>query len=349
MLKEHEEVVNERADSIRALYKELLNREADDSGFNNYFKSQLRIDEIKEALMSSVEYLEKRRVKEFGKVVEEIGTEELMLLGSCPRTAENVDILKKRGVKSILCLDSKSASLYDHNWVDNFLCVDMEVNKFFTKEKVELALKFLYDSIEVKKVPTYIHSDTGMERSPLLGALFLVATKGTRYNKALELIMSKSRHVNPNKFYVRGSVLEHVIGLRGKLEGYKHIDAEAMNKIIKITENVYFTSDIKEEAVENLRRIGFKSILDLNKEKTKLDQSSSGGWFNHIHLPVIDEQIKNLIPTILKNILRLEKSGKVLVSNIDKGILFTIYGEMSSGGAYTIDDHNGVLKGIFNL
>lgn len=347
--KEHDRIIGERVAAIKSLYKDLLNREADESGLNNYLKSNLSIDEIKGALIESVEYLEKRRVKEFSKVVGELGSDELMLLGSCPKSMDNVEVLKKRGVKSILCLDSRSASLYDHSWVENFLCVDLEANKFFTKEKVELALKFLYDCIDVKKTPTYIHSDTGVERAPLIGALYLVAARNMRYNKALEIIMEKSRHVNPNKFYVRGSVLEHVLSMRGDLGGFESKEVAVLNKMVKITDNIYMTTAIKEEMVDGLNKNGFKSILDLNKDKINLTNSSSYGWFNHVHLPVMGDQVKNLIPVILRNISKLEKNGKVIVSAIDKGVLFSIYGEMVSGGAYIVDDYNGVLKTIFNL
>jgi hypothetical protein len=331
------------------VYKDLLGREADDGGLNNYMKSGLTIDEIKDALLCSVEYLEKRRVKEFARVVDELGSDELMMLGSYPKTSENIEMLKKRGVKSVLCLDAKAASSYDHSWVENFLVVDIEVNKFFSKEKVELALKFLYDSIDVKKVPTYIHSDVGVERAPLIGALFLVAARNMRYNKALELIMEKSKYINPNKFYVKGAILEHVQNMRGALGGYESKQAEALNKIVKITDNIYMTSTISDEMVDALHRGGFKSILDLNKDKAILSGSQSYGWFNHMHLPVLGDQVKNLIPVVIKNITKLEKNGKVVVSSVDKGILFSVYGEMISGGAYIVEDHNSILKAIFSV
>lgn len=101
MSEQEKQVLNEHLEAVRALYKEVLDREVDDSGLETYGYSMLSIELVRQSLESSQEYERLQRKKRNKGVVIDV-IEDGLALSSRPLTEEAVEHLSSNYT---LCID----------------------------------------------------------------------------------------------------------------------------------------------------------------------------------------------------------------------------------------------------
>ena len=123
-----------------------------------------------------------------------------LAIGRAPRTNEEIELIKLKGIKSILSLCSEDEAPFS----------DLNI-KFFNHERYVLPdhkcgrspenfeIKHSYFLLEklMKKGPVYIHCLAGMERSPLICLLWLVKKHELTLNESLYYLMEAHPGTNP--------------------------------------------------------------------------------------------------------------------------------------------------------
>lgn len=317
-----------RRESIAVLYRELLGREADGPGLNTYESSGLTLDQIRQDMMASAEYLDVQRLKNFGATLESLGSKELLLMGSSPQNDEQVKALKDAGVQVILNLDLEEDIAYDMSVFERHLNIPIGPEEPMKEKSVKDAISFMYQSIVVEQKKTFIHSKRGLSRSPIIIALFLMWDKQIEFIKALTLLAAKQTNINPHRDLVTGGLIDSI----KKMESHG-IDLQARKKkssaalgdrvdrqpFVPLTENIIVGPNITQVVLNKLKAMGVSTLVDLNTERLDLPQGAQ--WFGHVHLPAPADGLDSIMPVILRGTNKYSKRGKVFVACKDLGIL----------------------------
>ena len=119
-----------------------------------------------------------------------------LLLGEAPKKKEDITLLKKYKIKSILTLCDEIEFALPNDLRKFFNCQrvvlpDHKVDKTITFEELDLSINLLSNLLKEGKV--YIHCYAGLERSPLICIGYLMINKNLSLTDSLEYLMS----VNP--------------------------------------------------------------------------------------------------------------------------------------------------------
>jgi len=312
--------LNERKEKIASLYLRVLGQEADDPGLNAYLYSDISLEDIEAGMRNSPEYQELQRKNNFSKQLGSLGTGELLLMGSSPRSDEHVESLKSTGVVALLSLDGEFERPYNHLWCEHFLSVPLAKDKPITVEQITNILNFMYTNIVVNGRKTFVHSDLGMSRAPMIITLFLVAEKKMPFLQALTIVTAKQSMVNPGRSLISGEVLNHLKTFKFRDVGEQRVTVATTTSIsgesgkvdyVPLNQNILVGTKLNEKMVGQFRASDVDVIVDLNETRTKLPTEAQ--WFSHIHLPLPEDQIKDMMPVIIKNVRKYSARGRVYV------------------------------------
>jgi len=328
---ETKEKDTDRKEAIEALYLHLLERGADMPGLHTYVNSTLSIKEIEDDMRKSHEYVILCRQKDFGKQVESLGSGERLLMGSSPKTEENVALLKSSGINTILNLDSPFEGKVDLSWCTRYLNVSLNNDVSIDTEKLEMILDFIYTSLSLSDTRLFIHSSRGLSRAPMVIALFLMADKKIRLYDALQLVLSKHRMVNPSRALVSAEVLTFVKNYKHRGTVLKNVPlstptvfdkASKSLGMVSVTDTVFVGKDITTQLAATLKAAKIDVVIDINEDKKKID--SAAQWFSHIHLPIPDKHINEMLPVVIRNVKRYSSKGRLIVvgESIPKLVMF---------------------------
>lgn len=331
-----------RLEEITALYKKLLKRDPDDSGLMSYFHSDLNIEEIAHIIQNSTEYLGLQSKASFDTSAKEMGSAELFVMGSSPKTDENALALKDAGIKSMLDLNY-GAVTYDYTWCAGFLQVPVKKDEPLTKKQIDLCFDFIRKSVVEDGNKIFVHSESGVSRAPAIMALFLVADKGLSFYRALRLIYSKQPIINPSRNLVSADILEYVYkyrkkygtveaveglevptetpAVRGSVAPQRHANTQPPKEksIIRVTDKLFAGPFMDPGILEELHKIGIKTILELNVVSRPPELQDSR--FSNVHLPLFLEQADVLMPMVTKSINKYLEGGGLYVYCVDKSSL----------------------------
>lgn len=339
--------MEKRTQEITKLYKKHLNREPDDPGLMSYLHSDLSIDEIEHIIRNSKECNMLKRHKDFDKNVDAVGSSELFVMGSSPKTLEHFNALKKVGVKAILDLNEKESS-FDQSWCDDYLNVPIKEKEPITTKQVDECFAFVRKNVIKEKRKVFIHSSQGISRAPAVMILFLVADKGLSFYNALRLVHSKQEGISPSRELISADVLEHVYKYREKY-GTKSRDfsmgvkkpqspfgtteprqgdapSQKMhnpeNTIIKVNNKLFAGFTVNDDILDDLDKMGIYTIVNLNPSLSTV--SSIDSKFSNIHLPLFLDQMDSLMPVVLKSIDKYTKDGGLFIYCENQPLVKTI-------------------------
>ena len=119
-----------------------------------------------------------------------------LLVGEAPINDEDIILLKKYKIKSVLSLCDENEFPYKEDFLKNFICKrvilpDHKVDRIITFDELEESINILINLLKEGKV--YVHCFAGLERSPLICMGYIMINKGITLNESLEYLMS----VNP--------------------------------------------------------------------------------------------------------------------------------------------------------
>ena len=318
-----------RKEQIENLYKSVLQRDADDGGLKHYMESSLSLEEIEEAFKNSLEYAQLKRKKDFKSDVESLGQKELLVMGSTPRKQEHLNMLSNSDIGAILCLDEKIT--YPNTWCKSFLHVPIEKDKPIPVDKLTQCIEFLFECMAKNNIKTFVHSWNGVERAPLMLALFIASTQEISLQKALNIVRLKRREINPSRSLVDAKLLEKVYELRKTftLPQYKEQDTPKVkttptsmgNSVVVVSDNMFLGASVNSSVLEDLKNKGVKTIIDLNEKSLKID-SPIGSWFAQVKLPVPDKQLKNMMPILIRTSRKFMGRGPVYMVCSNPAVLF---------------------------
>ena len=309
----------ERKEAIGDIYRNLLKREPDVSGLDNYMYSDMDIEEIEHSIKESLEYAQISRKEEFKEEIESLGTAELLMMGATPETPKHITALQNSGVQAVLCLDKKVT--YPIEWCDSFLHVPISIDSAIDKDKLTACIDFIYKNVLKENKKLFVHSKGGVERAPMILALFLFIEKRIPFRNALQVIISRRNTVNPKRCLVNADLLQHAIELREKfnvpnpeslicsntdiLKPVQSVKAKATSgkiglNVVRVSSNMFIGSSFSKEILSFLNKQGVKTIIDMNEKRSLLD-SSTGSWFAHIHVPAHNDQLKMIMPVLIRS------------------------------------------------
>lgn len=119
-----------------------------------------------------------------------------LLVGEAPHKLENINLLKRYGINSILCLcdEKEFPTSNEIKKSFNFIRIvlpDHKHDRSITFKEIEDSISTLVNLLEGGKV--YVHCYAGLERSPLICMGYLIYKKNLNLVESLEYIMS----INP--------------------------------------------------------------------------------------------------------------------------------------------------------
>jgi protein-tyrosine phosphatase len=334
----------ERFKKITEMYRTHLKREPDGPGMEDYLKSSLSIKEIEQCLLTSQEYLDTERLLNFKTNVEVLGKGELLLMGSTPRSEDDIKTLISMDVQAVLNLDSTTT--YDSTCFKQYLNVPIEPKKPMSEEIVRKCLVFIKENVVERGKKTFIHSERGLERAPMILTLFLVAERGMPFGVALRIVLSKQKIVSPGRELLNSSLLEYVIHMRKEFgapdnsnirytlpsvvpptqsvskvsEGRTVVASGKMPNIKKVSEKLYVGSVIDDTTLASLFSAEVKTIMDTNEGNVKIN-SSTGQKFSIVKLPMIISELNSLLPVLVKSSRKFMGRGPLYLFNSNPGIL----------------------------
>ncbi len=123
-----------------------------------------------------------------------------LLVGEAPQNKENLNLLKKYNIKSILCLCDENEFQLNDEILNNFkftrvVLPDHKNNRSITFTEIRKSLSTLINFLKEGKV--YIHCFAGLERSPLICMGYLMYSKNITLIESLEYLMSVNPGTSP--------------------------------------------------------------------------------------------------------------------------------------------------------
>lgn len=342
--------MKERVEQITELYKKLLKRDPDDSGLASYLYSDLTIDQITYIIKNSTEYLGLQSKSSFKESADSVGSSELFVMGSSPKTNEHSASLRGAGVQVMLDLNEELLD-YDASWCEDFLHVPIRPDAPITEEQIDRCFSFIKRNVVENGRRVFVHSERGVSRAPTIMILFLVADKGLSFYNALRLVHTKQNLVNPSRALVPASLLEYVYGYRKRygtdskevevtipppvqaepVSGSKsnkrdpnktQMPLPPKNSVIRVTSKLFAGFDLNSDIIDDLHRMGVTTFLDLNLNPKHRDLQDSR--FSNIHLPVFMDQIEVLMPMVFKSMDRYLKDGGLYLHCDDQRLVQSI-------------------------
>jgi len=332
-----------RKEQITEAYLKILSREPDVAGLNNYLFSDLSIESIEESLKTSKEYLTIQQANNFSGTVKSLGSGELLIMGSSPKTSANVESLRKAGIQAILNLCAPVPNPFDTSWCKYSLNVPLKSDEPISLEDLHKILDFMYENIVLAGRKTFIYSTDGMCRSPIVVALFLVAEKKLKFSDAIPILISKHKNINPSREMVSADVLEATKNykFKGSIDrGTKdnvgavlkdtQLDSVSVNisEYVEVTDRIYVGKDISPLVLEKLGALKIETVLDLNEKKVDLPPNKNSMSF--VHLPMFPNSIDSLIPVALRAVKKYSLRGKIYIHGELPVVLMFVEGYMAA-------------------
>lgn len=133
-------------------------------------------------------------------------------VGKAPRKDKHINLIKSKGIKSILSLCSSTEvkfveNLKNYFFWDQIILPDHSYETSISIEEVNIALEKL--SNLKKKGPVFVHCVAAVERSPLICMAWLVKHKKIKPSAALNYLMQINPGTNPLPKQL--NVLENII------------------------------------------------------------------------------------------------------------------------------------------
>ncbi|KAF8107430.1 hypothetical protein N665_0122s0068 [Sinapis alba] len=151
-----------------------------------------------------------------------------LIVGSCLQTPEDVDKLRKIGVKTIFCLqqdpdleyfgvDISSIQAYakTFNDIQHIRCQIRDFDAFDLRLRLPAVVSTLYKAVKRNGGVTYVHCTAGMGRAPAVALTYMFWVQGYKLMEAHRLLMSK-RTCSPNLDAIRNATIDILTGLKKK-------------------------------------------------------------------------------------------------------------------------------------
>uniref|UniRef100_A0A0D3BYK3 Dual specificity protein phosphatase 4 n=1 Tax=Brassica oleracea var. oleracea TaxID=109376 RepID=A0A0D3BYK3_BRAOL len=165
-----------------------------------------------------------------------------LIVGSCLQTPEDVDKLRKIGVKTIFCLqqdpdleypseipslpvhslyfgvDISSIQAYAKTFADiqHIRCQIRDFDAFDLRLRLPAVISTLYKAVQRNGGVTYVHCTAGMGRAPAVALTYMFWVQGYKLMEAHRLLMSK-RTCSPNLDAIRNATIDILTGLKKKI------------------------------------------------------------------------------------------------------------------------------------
>jgi hypothetical protein len=172
-----------RASDIAFLFRTILFREPDDTGWTHYYNSDKSIDEIKQILQSSDEHMRKQAYKTASARMNITQIRPWLFIGPdpCPGWEE---FLISKGFTGILCLSPTPATL-DRSKFGSYVQVPVKDVDRMPKA----AIFDILDRMRDKGLKVLIHSKLGHLVAPTAVAMYLSAREKKQYHEAAREVM----------------------------------------------------------------------------------------------------------------------------------------------------------------
>ncbi|CAL9246690.1 unnamed protein product [Arabidopsis halleri] len=151
-----------------------------------------------------------------------------LIVGSCLQTPEDVDKLRKIGVKTIFCLqqdpdleyfgvDIRSIQAYAKKYSDiqHIRCEIRDFDAFDLRMRLPAVVSTLYKAVKRNGGVTYVHCTAGMGRAPAVVLTYMFWVQGYKLMEAHKLLMSK-RSCFPKLDAIRNATIDILTGLKKK-------------------------------------------------------------------------------------------------------------------------------------
>uniref|UniRef100_M4EXB2 Dual specificity protein phosphatase 4 n=1 Tax=Brassica campestris TaxID=3711 RepID=M4EXB2_BRACM len=152
-----------------------------------------------------------------------------LIVGSCLQTPEDIDKLRKIGVKTIFCLqqdpdleyfgvDISSIQAYAKTFTDiqHIRCQIRDFDAFDLRLRLPAVVSTLYKAVKRNGGVTYVHCTAGMGRAPAVALTYMFWVQGYKLMEAHKLLMSK-RTCSPNLDAIRNATIDILTGLKKKI------------------------------------------------------------------------------------------------------------------------------------
>ncbi|XP_057476617.1 phosphoglucan phosphatase DSP4, amyloplastic-like [Actinidia eriantha] len=152
-----------------------------------------------------------------------------LIVGSCLQTPEDVDKLRKTGVKTIFCLQQDPDLEYfgvNINSIREYAdtCDDIQhlraeirdFDAFDLRMKLPAVVSKLHKAINQNGGVTYIHCTAGLGRAPTVALTYMFWIQGYKLSEANSLLLRK-RSCFPKLDAIKSSTADILTGLRKKL------------------------------------------------------------------------------------------------------------------------------------
>ena len=115
-----------------------------------------------------------------------------LAIGRAPRNNQHLEILQRKGIKSIFSLCDVKEAEPPSKMQENFVCKrlvlpDHKINRLLEISELEEAIRILEEIFNNK--PVFIHCLAAIERSPLICITWLILKKGLTQKQALQYMM----------------------------------------------------------------------------------------------------------------------------------------------------------------
>jgi len=265
--------VEQRRESISALYEEVLGRKADVPGLEHYVGTGMSLEQIRVSMESSAEYLDKHRKENFMSTVERIGSEDKLLMGACPTTEKHISSLQRDGVQAILNLEDTPFVEYDFSWCEDYLHLPISEYDSLSDEQLSQSIKFLYGCIHGKRLKTLVHCRAGLTVAPLFVAMYLVSSIEMSFQEALRLVLYKQPNVKPDRGLVSSSTLRYLYELRNELSEMSFSDTEV--GLTSVAPNIFAGTSVTASDCFSLKKAKVGVILNLGPPNYYMPKESS--------------------------------------------------------------------------
>ncbi|CAK7325349.1 unnamed protein product [Dovyalis caffra] len=161
-----------------------------------------------------------------------------LIVGSCLQTPEDVDKLRKIGVKTVFCLQQDSDLEYfgvDISVIRDYAeaCDDIQhlraqirdFDAFDLRIRLPAVVSKLYKAINQNGGVTYIHCTAGLGRAPAVAMAYMFWVLGYKLSEAHDLLLYESkRSCFPKMDAIKSATADILTGLRKKLVTLKWKD-----------------------------------------------------------------------------------------------------------------------------
>ncbi|XP_021890581.1 phosphoglucan phosphatase DSP4, amyloplastic isoform X1 [Carica papaya] len=152
-----------------------------------------------------------------------------LIVGSCLQTPEDVDKLRKIGVKTVFCLQQDPDLEYfgvDIKAIREYAkaCGDIQhlraqirdFDAFDLRMRLPAVVSKLYKAIKRNGGVTYIHCTAGLGRAPAVAVAYMFWVQGYALNEAYSLLLSK-RSCFPKLDAIKSATADILTGLKKKI------------------------------------------------------------------------------------------------------------------------------------